>query len=458
MALEESKARRHSLVQRLLQGTTFLLLLLMPFSLFLAIGPTADARVFTLYAQRGLYLADLPLALIVVLALGADLRWRRGPVLATSALILLCALAFLSIPRAVSTPFAFYIAVRWLLALLVYFWFLRTPLSIKRLALVFALGLAVHAIVGIMQVILQRPLGLPGELALSPETRGAAILPLNGVRWLRAYGLTFHPNVLGGFLATAILLFVPWLRGAAAILLWALLWAGLLATFSRSAWIALALALPIALLVTAAKEPQARGKLAVAVAVALLVVSGFLFLATEQVLSRLGPLAELLASGEAPPAPEQPREDTEAFSLTERASLLEVALEVIRERPFNGVGAGNFPLAMVQLRPSMRTEPVHNVPLLLAAEVGVLGGVAWLLLGLAVAGRFIGHLRTANAWLLCAMCAWFALAVISMVDSYPWALNSGLLLAAMVLGLASRAPGDDGSGSGGEAAIDGQQA
>ena len=127
--------------------------------------------------------------------------------------------------------------------------------------------------------------------------------------------------------------------------------------------------------------------------------------------------------------------DTEAFSLTERASQVEVALELIRERPFNGVGAGNFPLALAQRRPLMRTEPVHNAPLLLSAEVGLLGGAVWLLLALFVAARFIGQFRAASPWLLCAMCAWFALAVISMVDSYPWALNSGLLLTATTYGL-----------------------
>ena len=65
---------------------------------------------------------------------------------------------------------------------------------------------ATQALIGIAQVLLQGPLGLPGELALEPTHSGAAIIAVPQRPWLRAYGMTFHPNVLGGFLAVGLVL------------------------------------------------------------------------------------------------------------------------------------------------------------------------------------------------------------------------------------------------------------
>jgi O-antigen ligase len=261
---------------------------------------------------------------------------------------------------------------------------------------------------------------------------------VDGVRWLRAYGLTFHPNVLGGFLVVALLLTTPWLKRLQMIGLWWLLWLGLALTLSRAAWLAAVLTAPLALLAVFLKQREARAGLALAVAGVVAIGALFFSYANAQFLSRIGPLINYVY-GPDEPFPTSPLEER---SLSERAELSELAWEIIAERPLQGVGAGNFALAVPRLRPLMISQSVHNVPLLLAAEVGLLGSALWLLAGITVAVRLITNWSRASAWLVCACIAWLALLVVSSFDSYPWALNSGLLLTVMSLGVASRSVRD----------------
>ena len=67
---------------------------------------------------------------------------------------------------------------------------------------------AIQASIGLAQFALQRTLGLRdlGELVLRPEWSGASVITVNGAPTLRAYGLTQHPNLLGGYLMVAVLI------------------------------------------------------------------------------------------------------------------------------------------------------------------------------------------------------------------------------------------------------------
>ena len=71
----------------------------------------------------------------------------------------------------------------------------------------------------------------------------------------------------------------------------------------------------------------------------------------------------------------------EARSLFERLRDVRIAWTLIWDHPWTGVGLGNYLASARQIDRSARV--VHNVPLLVTAEMGVLGGVLWLWLGLA---------------------------------------------------------------------------
>ena len=65
-----------------------------------------------------------------------------------------------------------------------------------------------QAIIGIIQFFLQKSIDLfwLRESLISPEILGVAKVILNGEKYIRAYGLMTHPNVLGGFLLFSIVI------------------------------------------------------------------------------------------------------------------------------------------------------------------------------------------------------------------------------------------------------------
>ena len=80
--------------------------------------------------------------------------------------------------------------------------------SEARLALAWGLLISgtIQASIGLAQFALQRTLGLAdlGELVMRPGWSGASVITVSGVPTLRAYGLTQHPNLLGGYLMVAV--------------------------------------------------------------------------------------------------------------------------------------------------------------------------------------------------------------------------------------------------------------
>jgi hypothetical protein len=89
------------------------------------------------------------------------------------------------------------------------------------------------------------------------------------------------------------------------------------------------------------------------------------------------------------------------------------------------------------LPPTHLYLPVHNIPLLLSAELGPLGGLTWLFLLLA----FVLGLRqrrahlAQNPWFLGWSLALLALFAASFFDFYLWSWQSGRVMLWLVLGL-----------------------
>ena len=117
-----------------------------------------------------------------------------------------------------------------------------------------ALVVVIQGGVGVAQFVFQHDLGLPalGELALDPEVRGVSVLMTEeGQRWLRAYGLTGHPNLLAALLTVLLLLLLldlPKQQGVRRALLVGVCVVGvlgLLATVSRAAWLAFGVGLVV---------------------------------------------------------------------------------------------------------------------------------------------------------------------------------------------------------------------
>lgn len=342
-----------------------------------------------------------------------------------------------------------HLMVGWGLAWLVYFFLLNER---PRLVTPLSLVILLQSGVGIGQFLLQRSLGLKplGELALDRHVSGYSVLWARGERWLRAYGLTAHPNFLGATLAVLLLLLLSfWLRSwqarsrpdrvrpglpliehANSLAVWfsrgrevvrllvvAVGFLGLLVSFSRAAWLGFAagfLLWAVTVWLSTAGQPRVWQRIVAPIALTLLTVSLiFLALYGDMVAGRLWHLDTPL----------------EARSLWERGRGVDIALTLMAHHPWQGVGVGKYLLAAWRLDRSAVT--VHNVPLLLAAELGLPGAMLWVWLALTPfvrwrwrngPGRSAGVERAARPglWLSSDMAAWLALLVISLFDTTLW--------------------------------------
>ena len=201
--------------------------------------------------------------------------------------------------------------------------------------------------------------GWAREFSVDDSVAVVAVLP--GVdRWLRAYGSFPHPNILGIFLAVALVMLS--VRAERSRLTRVAQLAGVIAlslTFSRSAWLALSLA-TVAWVVTTRgwrDLPMWIGRQ----------------LRSQRALAALVAIGLVLSGARATQLDAFP----EANSLSQRQAYDDAAWSLIAQgRP---VGAGNILIAEQRQRFAVG-EPAHNVFLITLAELGPLGVMAWLVL------------------------------------------------------------------------------
>jgi O-antigen ligase len=282
--------------------------------------------------------------------------------------------------------------------------------------------IVVQAGVAVAQFWLQRDLGwaILGEYTIDAQVTGTSVLWSNEEVWVRGYGLTAHPNVLGGMLAVLLLVLLPQLRerrgwqktllavGMTVGLL------GLLVSFSRTGWLAFLGGLTY--WVVAGGERKTLWTQRV-FWLPFLIVPIFLFFYHDLILSRLTNLDTVI----------------EARSIQERVRDAQVAMTLIDAHLWQGVGAGNGLAAAQAVRPDAGT--VHNVVLLVMTEVGIVGGVCWLLFMLApflpVSG--FGLARRPPDTFPAYRPAWIGLLIAGLFDTSLWLTTSWR--AALLLGL-----------------------
>ena len=403
----------------------YLFVLLLPFSTFWPMSEPAAPNILPIYGSTGLYLTDIA-AFFLLLTSAISIRKARddsrpNPHFSSWVgfvpLLLIPLLGLMTAAWAINPGLAFYTAARWVLALGIFFAWQVKWFNTNRLMKVFLIGLAFQAVIGIMQVILKSPLGIPGEMALSIDRPRAAVLWLEGETWLRAYGLTFHPNVLGGYLTVGLILGLRGITTWSGRIVWWLMAAGLVLTFSRSAWLATGLSiLPLAFWLYRQKTELRKPLLTtLGAALGVGIISGVALLGP--IMSRLDVFSSL----------------SEYTSISGRGELLALALQTIGQNLFTGIGAGNFPLLALKANVHDAAHSVHHVALLLAAEIGAIGALLWYWLWLAPVLSLGKSLQAIAPRVLVLATAWLALGLISLWDSYPWSLEAGRLLSVTLL-------------------------
>jgi O-antigen ligase/polysaccharide polymerase Wzy-like membrane protein len=253
--------------------------------------------------------------------------------------------------------------------------------------------------------------GWPREFSVDDSVAVVAVLP--GIdRWLRAYGTFPHPNILGIFLAVALV--VLSLRSEPSRLTRVAQLAGVVGlslTFSRSAWLALSLATVTWVVTTWGWRgiPRWIGQQ----------------LRSRRVLAALVAIGLILAGARATQLDAFP----EANSLSQRQIYDDAAWSLIAQG--RAVGAGNILIAE-QRQGVAAGEPAHNVFLITLAELGPIGALAWLaLLATLVAAAW----RRADPGGRGAAVAVAVLLPLLLLDHYLWTQPPGRMWLVLALAI-----------------------
>jgi O-antigen ligase len=248
--------------------------------------------------------------------------------------------------------------------------------------------------------------------------------------YFRVNSLFFDPNIYGRFLAVVMLLLAGWLLWArrqrevvAGALLLAVLWGGLVLTFSQSSFTALLVGLAI------------LGAMRWSVRWALILSGGALVVAV--VFVALAPGAVHLDLGNSKSADK---------ATSGRYDLIKGGLKLFKRAPLVGQGSGSFAREYRRaehVSPERAASASHTIPVTVAAEQGLIGLVVYLaLLAAALARLFRGARRVPERAAVAA--AFVALLAHSMMyaafleDPLTWTLlGAGT---AMALWAAAREP------------------
>ena len=292
----------------------------------------------------------------------------------------------------------------------------------RSLIIGFCIAAASQACIGIIELTTQsthflEPLKLTWPGNLTSSIRGASILKYaNGENFLRVYGTFPHPNILGGFILVSIMAATAWILLSNKKIIIAYILLGIntsliAVVFSRSAWLGL---ITFFIVLFLRKKSFAIQKLALAAAIVMVTFIAMLF-----------PYYELFISRTTPPVT-----DIEKNSIAGRVWFAQRALEDIAKNPLMGLGAGSF---TINLAEKINTpEPVHNIPLLVLAELGVIGFTAFTGFTIVLARSFL-HTNQPGAIIISALLC--GLGVIALLDHYLWTLAPGRILLGLVLGL-----------------------
>lgn len=286
-----------------------------------------------------------------------DFFWWWGLFFATVTVVSLVAL---------DSQIHWQIAMHWMI---IFIWFLLLSsdlLSWRVKFQCFIGAMFFESALGMAQFVLQSSIGLGklGEPVMNPQVPGIAKIDWQNAKFIRPYGTFPHTNVLAGAIVFALFAAMNvFQKSLRSIMLFTLFFGtALILTFSRSAWLGFLIALILSFVFTRVKH-----RLVIFGSI-FLVIAGVLFTQIQ------GPVVNRILG-------------SDGQSSVERELYMNISKNMFLEHPF-GVGLGNFTLQMTNFTQQKLApwviQPVHNVYMLIANELGILG----LLLILLLVGNF----------------------------------------------------------------------
>lgn len=397
------------------------------------------AGAHTEFGVMSLYGAELLLVAALIVGGALDRKWwaidqkRQLPVRLGAIVLVVATLGAAFADRSL---FSFSMVTHLALAYALFTAVLIDRVSTKHLLFAFVASLVAPLALGFVQVFGgSSPANSWLGLAFRDASQlGDAVFTVGGDRMLRAYGTFPHPNVFGGFLGVG--LFAWWGAMASVRRGWdkrkhlvitsvgtIVLIIGMLLTGSRSAFLGLFVGLALVFVVKSI--PSMKVARPAAAILGIFAVFGSLLASFY-----LTDLASSIRGGGI----------HEERSLTERVALYEDFVPFMAAtNPVVGHGLGSYVLSLSDSNPGKSVfdyQPVHNVFLLILAELGFLGLAAMLCWGASVAWMNVSRFPHRDA--LYAFGMGNVILMIAFFDHYLWSSWSGLALIAFAMGMMVR--------------------
>lgn len=394
--------------------------------------------VYRNYTDFLLYASDIPLAATLVLwVLSLLLSPRKltlGPRHIWIPLAGLTLTGMISVSSSYDRALSIYHTIRLAVLFVFYVFIVNEVRSAIWVLIPVSAQVLTQSIVALAQFIAQRSVDLQnlGELYLNPSWAGISVVIANDVRLLRAYGLSDHPNILGGCLAFGmVLLLAAYLKRPMQPALLAGFLVGLpalLVTFSRSAWLAF---LTGAMVLVGAEMIHRRWN-SIKSLLWLILISMMLIAPIFLAYARF--FGVRLNAGNSFNTP-----SAEQQSLGERALLIHYAAPIFESHLLTGVGLGASPLAFKAYYPDFPVpyEPPHLALVDAALETGIPGFIFYLAL---LVSPFIIAIRRyrsllSNPLTLTALTLLLSITIVGFFDYYTWLLFPGRLWQWLAWGL-----------------------
>lgn len=388
------------------------------------------------YGTIGIYISDVTLIAWIILSIYLY-REELITYVETKKKIILSALllslwGFLSIFWADDKALAFYGALKLSLTLDFFFLLHITPINTRKVGYIFIFSVLCQGIIGLYQfctqsTFAQKFLGLHFHDVWHGST---AIINTDIERWLRAYGGMPHPNIFGGILLIALLLSL-WLYTTEkksdiftrTFLLSsiAIVCANIIMTFSRSAWLVAVISICAYAGFFIIKKKNIRQKIIAPLTLITAITVLLISLLPQLFFSRA--------------------HDTTAShnSFGDRKIYVTHAQELIAQHPLNGVGIGNYSNAVASqknhTRPIWYYQPVHNIYLLITAEIGVVGAILFFAFITTILYDFFQETKRLYMKEMTLLLIISMMLIIGLCDHWAWTSHTGFITLFLFLGL-----------------------